>query len=188
MMRTYLFHGKRVDNGEWVEGYYVKAEKLDKSGYEHFIIEESAEGASHLVVPESIGQYTEMNEFVVTDRTFNKPLFEGDIVEVWSKRRIPTSYYYSPSSSQYDVEIKARAVICFKYGKWVLDYDNGYNKSLCKLRGNEQMERTVDSWSELDHYQYNGDEEWYREHNSRCKHHDIVKIGTMFENADLLEG
>ena len=112
----------------------------------------------------------------------------GDIVEVWSKRRIPTSYYYSPSSSQYDVEVKARAIICFKYGKWFLDYDNEYNKSLCKLHGNEQMERTVDSWSELDHYRQNGDEEWYREHNSRCKHHDIVKIGNVFENKDLLEG
>lgn len=198
MMRTYLFHGKRVDNGEWVEGCLIH------QGDHYLILQDESklhpinvpyiddfgciDGRADPVIPESVGQYTEMNEFVVTDRTFNKPLFEGDIVEVWSKRRIPTSYYYSPSSSQYDVEIKARAVICFKYGKWVLDYDNGYNKSLCKLRGNEQMERTVDSWSELDHYQYNGDEEWYREHNSRCKHHDIVKIGTMFENADLLEG
>ena len=65
-MREYIFHGKRIDNSKWVEGYYVKAEKLDKSGYEHFIIEVSADGASHLVYPESVGQYTGMNEFVVT--------------------------------------------------------------------------------------------------------------------------
>lgn len=194
MTREILFHGKRVDNGEWVEGYYV----YDESGQ---TTEEPMAYICRLnthpcgwslipykVIPESVGQYTDMKEFVVSDRSYNKPLFEGDIVEVWSKRRIPTSYYYSPSSSQYDVEVKARAIICFKYGKWFLDYDNEYNKSLCKLRGNEQMERTVESWSELDHYRYNGDEEWYREHNSRCKHHDIVKIGNVFENADLLEG
>ena len=183
-MREYLFRGKRVDNGEWVEGYYVR--RKDTHRIINFQTSLNAEGVR--VFPESVGQYTGMNEFVVSDRSYNKPLFEGDIVEVWSKRRIPTSYYYSPSSSQYDIEVKARAVICFKYGKWFLDYDNEYNKSLCELRGNEQMERTVESWRELDHYRYNGDEEWYREHNSHCKHHDIVRIGNVFENADLLEG
>ena len=183
-MREYLFRGKRVDNGEWVEGYYVR--RKDVHRIINFQSSLNAEGVR--VIPESVGMYTDMKEFVVADRSFNKPLFEGDIVEVWSKRRIPTSYYYSPSSSQYDIEVKARAVICFKYGKWFLDYDNEYNKSLCKLRGNEQMERTVDSWSELDHYRYNGDEEWYREHNGHYKWSDIVKIGNVFDNADLLEG
>ena len=184
-MREYLFHGKRIDNGEWVEGYYVKAEKLDKSGYEHFIIEESADGGSHLVYPESVGMYTGMNEFVVTDRTFNRPLFEGDIVEVWSTRR---PMYMNPQS-QYDGDIKVRAVICFKYGQWSLDCDNEHNKQICRLRGNEQTERTVESWDELYHFQcHSNDEEWYREHNAYYKWSDIVKIGNIFENADLLEG
>ena len=196
-MREYLFRGKRIDNGEWVEGYFGVFKGIPQI-YVPFTEEEEKENEGHIfsaigglwhtVVLESVGQYTGMTEFVFKDRSYNKPLFEGDIVEVLSKRRIPTSYYYSPSSSQYDVEVKARAVICFKYGKWFLDYDNEYNKSLCELHGNEQMERTVESWRELDHYRYNGDEEWYREHNSRCKHHDIVKIGNVFENADLLEG
>ena len=74
-MREYLFHGKRVDNSEWVEGYYVKAEKLDKSGYEHFIIEENAEGSSHLVYLESVGQYTGMKDIK------EQRIFEGDIME-----------------------------------------------------------------------------------------------------------
>ena len=133
-----------------------------------------------------------MNEFVVTDRTFNKPLFEGDIVEVWSRRRPPTEQiglYRDKPTSQYDVEVKARAVICFKYGKWFLDYDNEYNNALCELRGNEQCERTVDA----NHTLYNfgcheENEDWRREHGARYKWDDIVKIGTVFENADLLEG
>lgn len=184
-MCEYLFHGKRVDNGEWIEGYYVKAEKLDKSGYEHFIIEEGVDGFSHLVYPESIGMYTGMSEFVVTDRSFNKSLFEGDIVEVWSTR---TPKYMNPQS-QYDGDVKARAVIHFKYGRWSLDYDNEYNKTICRLHGNEQTERSLDTWDELHHFQcYSNDEDWYREHNTHYKWHDIVKIGTAFENADLLEG
>ena len=191
-MREYLFHGKRVDNGEWVEGFYVKAEKLDKSGYEHFIIEESASGESHLVIPETVGQYTDMTEFVVTDRSFNRSLFEGDIVEVWSRRRPPTEnivLYRDKPTSQYDVEVKARAVIRFEYGKWFLDYDNEYNNTLCKLRGNEQCERTVAASHILYNFGFhNSNEDWHREHNARYKWHDIVKIGTEFENKDLLEG
>jgi O-antigen/teichoic acid export membrane protein len=44
VMRDYLFKGIRVDNHEWVEGYYVKAQKLNGDGYEYFIIEEAADG------------------------------------------------------------------------------------------------------------------------------------------------
>ena len=45
-VRTIIFRGKRIDNGEWVEGSYCHAEKLDRSGDEHFIIEYSANGRS----------------------------------------------------------------------------------------------------------------------------------------------
>ena len=199
-MRDYIFRGKRVNNGEWVEGGIIPLDP--DSGY-IFIAEpylsastlpvyEIVKHHMHLVIPESVGQYTGMNEFVVTDRSFNKPLFEGDIVEVWSRRRPPYEnicLYRDKPTSQYDVEVKARAVICFKYGQWFLDYDNEYNKSLCKLRGNEQTERTVAACTDLDRFQYRGrDEDWYREHNNCFKWHDIKKIGNVFENADLLEG
>lgn len=50
-MNKYICKAKRKDNGEWVTGYYVCAELLDKSGYEHLIIEQSADGSSHKVIP-----------------------------------------------------------------------------------------------------------------------------------------
>lgn len=75
-MREILFRGKRIDNGEWVYGYYVEAEKLDKSGTEYFIIEKPADGKSHKVIPETVGQCTES-----TDKNGTK-IFEGDIVAV----------------------------------------------------------------------------------------------------------
>jgi hypothetical protein len=186
-MREYIFHGKRTDNGEWVDGYL----NYNEPRKQYYIVDD-VNAFPIPVYEESVGQYTGMNEFVVTDRIFNNPLFEGDIVEVWSRRRPPTEnicLYRDKPTSQYDIEVKARAVICFKYGEWFLDYDNEYNNTLCKLRGNEQCERTVKASHRLYSFGFhNRNEDWHREHNARYKYGDIVKIGTVFENADLLEG
>ena len=179
-MREILFQGKRTDNGEWVYG-----SPIFQDGYVliRFWNSEEFEYEEYLVAPESVGQYTGMNEFVVTDRSYNKPLFEGDIVEVWSTRRPCYGY----PKSQHDGDVKVRAVIRFQYGKWTLDYDNNYNKSLAKLKGKEEDERTVDGDSRLYRFAPHSNEDWYREHNARYKWGDIVKLGTVFENKDLLE-
>ena len=178
-MRQYLFRGIRIDNGEWVEGYlsYNEARK-------QYYIMDDVNAFPIPVYTESVGMYTDMNEFVVKDRSFKKSLFEGDIVEVWSTRR-PR---YSNPQSQYDGDVKVRAVIRFNYGKWALDYDNNYNKTLIKLKGKEEDERTVDGDQSLYWFGCRGREEWNREHNAHYKWHDIVKIGTEFENSELLEG
>ena len=197
-MREYLFHGKRVDNGEWVEGYYVKAEKLDKSGYEHFIIEEGADGASHLVCPESVGQYTGFDEWMLDDASRNAKLYEGDVVEVWGNREI-----YGSNLSQYDGKVKFRGVIVFKYGELRIEFKNKYNKAICKARGKEEYDRDV-PWGDTLYRRYFNhlkDREKYRQERiasrERCRKYgtegqfiydDIIKIGTVFENADLLEG
>lgn len=178
-MREYIFHGKRVDNGEWIEG--MPCSDL-KGGVD--AIQSNLGGGIFDIYPESFGQYTGMNEFVVIDRSFNKPLFEGDIVEVWSTRRP----YYTNPKSQYNGDIKVRAVIRFIHGAWSLDYNNNYNKSLTKLKGKEVDDRTVDGWSELYYFGCHSNEEWEREHDVHYKWHDIVKIGTVFENTNLLEG
>lgn len=178
-MREYLFQGKCPKTNQWVKGF-INYNPILKQYY----IMDNTSAFPIPVYEESVGQYTGMNEFVVADRSYNKPLFEGDIVEVWGTRRP----YYSNPKSQYDGDVKVRAVIRFEDGKWILNYKNKYNESLAKLKGKETDERNVDSYDWLSYFGCHGDQEWQREHNIQYKWHDIVKIGTVFENGDLLEG
>lgn len=179
-MREYLFHGKRVDNGEWVEGNLT----VWSDGSASIDNGPTITSPLYAVVPESVGQYTGMNEFVVTDRSFNKPLFEGDIVEIWGWRS--PGYTYD-AKSQYDGDVKCRAVIYFEHGEWRLNYKNKYNEALEKLKGKETDKREVTCQWSL--HQYGSrNEEFDRKHNQDYKRNDIVKIGTVFDDADLLEG
>lgn len=74
-MREILFRGKRIDNGEWVEGFLVVVGKLYYILTGKVDITKGVAFERFEVIPSTVGQFTGL-----TDKDGVK-IFEGDIVE-----------------------------------------------------------------------------------------------------------
>ena len=71
-MREILFHGKRVDNGEWVEGDLLQT-RYHSGHIEYQIMPQTPVSSAVPVLPETIGQFTGL-----ADKNGVR-IFEGDI-------------------------------------------------------------------------------------------------------------
>lgn len=77
MKREILFRGKRIDNGEWEEGYLIAPEfALDRKYIGHLFSEDDHDIDVVEVAPETVGQYTGLEDYQ------NRKIFEGDIVKL----------------------------------------------------------------------------------------------------------
>ena len=116
-MREILFRGKTL-TGKWVEGAYYKQEEFygDKEDA-HIIItsKETLENdlalESHIVIPETVGQYTGLTD------NYGTKIFEGDIVE----------YKEENGTIVYDEQL---AMFSVQFDTWCTDFDHIYSNEL----------------------------------------------------------
>lgn len=93
-MRQIIFRGKRIDNGEWVYGWYAPLVCNDKTVIPNI---KDYNGSDWKVLPETVGQFTGMY-----DKSNNK-IFGGDIVKCLSLEYgyVNKEVYYSECKGKF---------------------------------------------------------------------------------------
>lgn len=125
MNREILFRGKRVDNGEWVEGYYCPTPfsrfPCKPSIYAVATINDHWRGIE--VIFETVGQFTGL-----TDKN-NVKIFDGDIVTVENPNISDDEY----GIVKFDND---GAMFIVEFDTFTVDFGNNIDGNRCEIIGN----------------------------------------------------
>ena len=162
MNREILFKAKRIDNGEWVEGYYVKTRlgtdiKPSDVIFVPFKINRNEEWGWIKIDPETLCQCTGL-----TDKN-GKKIWENDILkfndEIWYS-------CYTSCGTEYDSwEAENYGVVGY------CDYSARYDFAKYKYNEN-QVEADLHENHDIEFSEF-------------VKEHEV--IGNIFDNPELLE-
>lgn len=114
-MREILFRGKRENNDEWVEGFFVE-NHFSVSEYRECLIRD-LEGTMYKVIPETVGQYTGLK-----DRN-NVKAFEGDIVACSQSGSYGISVIVYDNSAFYVMPLNGNILERTLWDYWYNDWD-----------------------------------------------------------------
>ena len=131
-MREILFKAKRLDNGEWVEGYYIgPIGVLDV----HEICDvHDITGPRVEVDPSTVCQYTGL-----TDKN-GKKIFEGDVLKIAKKSDGLGAYFFPPL--EYPVNVMVKWDMCawmwetLGEDKYYISFPNAWCHYECEVIGN----------------------------------------------------
>lgn len=132
MKREILFRGKRIDNGEWEEGYLIVPEFAPERTFIGYLFAEDDHDIDVVEVdPETIGQYTGLK-----DRHNNK-IFEDDIMFLDSELQQTHGIVEFGKHSTRNSKVKEVGFFVH-WSNRLLRTDIGYwaSRKLCQVVGN----------------------------------------------------
>ena len=94
-MREILFKAKRKDNGEWVEGYYIKRyDLLDNEEHLIFHADSYTVWEYAEIIPETLCQFTGLYD------RYGNMIWENDILKTWADEYAQVKFgLYNPGSA-----------------------------------------------------------------------------------------